>query len=397
MQPTSGTSWARAGAGFTVTRIVGQGMEFLGFVVLARQLGSEAFGAFWLAFLVARYLAVIGDWGANMRGARDVAGQADPAQLAALVRRRVQVSVALAATFVGALVLANRPGLAVLAACIISRGTNRDWMRLGAAKGLSAGMPSVIQGVVLLLLVLTVETSTQASLATATAYLVGLAASLRLNRLPRRAPGQTHPPVDGWLLTGALADQVSLTADSLLLGSLVSVKSAGIYGAVYRLPNAASTVLGLVVVVTTARLAANLSLSADGGRKDLRRSLIVSAAVAVGLACLAPLARALVVPVFGEQYRSGQTAAAVLFVALAVVCAGAPLHASALAARQDRAYALGLLGAAVVNLSVNLLLIPRFELSGAAVATLISTTSLLVYLSLLTRHRHLAAEEPVSE
>ena len=197
-----------------------------------------------------------------------------------------------------------------------------------------------------------------------------------------------RPPIDGWLLTASVADQVSLTADSFLLGSLVSVSAAGVYGAVYRLPNAATTVVGLVVGVMTARLASILRAEPERGPAELRRSLRVSLIGAAGLVLLAPVARWLVVPLLGDPYRSGQTAAALLFLALAAVCAGAPLHSSALAERDDRAYVVGLCGAAVVNVVANLVLIPRYELTGAASATLTSSLLLQGYLAWLTVRRH---------
>ncbi len=183
----------------------------------------------------------------------------------------------------------------------------------------------------------------------------------------------------------SLADQITLTADSFLLGALVSVPAAGVYGAVYRLPNAATTILGLVTGVLIARMAAVLREDPDRGPVELRRALRVSAIGGIALVALAPVARALVVPVFGAEYQSGETAAAVLFLALAVVCAGAPLHAAALAARQDRAYVGGLAGAALVNVAANLVLIPPLELSGAAFATLTSSVLLFGYLVVIVR------------
>lgn len=383
--PALGRAWLRTGVGYTATRMLGQGTEFVAFVLFARQLGADGFGAFWLAFLAARYLGLVGDWGANLRGARDVAARVDPGHVVALLRRRAIMSTTLGVAYAAVLVAAGRPALALLAVCIVGRGASRDWMRLGNGAGTLAGLPSVVQGTTLLVLAVLVRSPAQVAAATAAAYGIALLVSILLNPAPERRAVGARPTVEGWLLAGSLADQVSQTADSFLLGGIVSLQAAGVYGAVYRLPNAAATVVGLVTGVLTARLASVLRQDPSRGPAELRRALGVSLRVAGGLVLCAPVARALVVPLLGDPYRSGQTAAALLFLALAVVCAGAPLHASVLARGDDRRYVLALAGAAVVNVVANLVLIPRFELSGAALATLISSSVLLVALIHLVR------------
>jgi len=192
-----------------------------------------------------------------------------------------------------------------------------------------------------------------------------------------------RPAVDGWLLAASLADQVSQTADSFLLGGLVGVRAAGVYGAVYRLPNAGTTVLGLLTGVLIARMAGILRDQPHRSRAELARSLRASVAAAVLVLLLAPVARALVVPLLGAQYSSGRDAAALLFVGLALVCAGAPLHASVLASHRDRAYVTGLVGAATLNVLANLLLIPPLHLTGAALATVLSSGALTAYLAVI--------------
>ena len=52
---------------------MGQATEFVGWVVLARQLGATEFGGLSVAMLICRYGGIIRDWGASIRGVCDVA------------------------------------------------------------------------------------------------------------------------------------------------------------------------------------------------------------------------------------------------------------------------------------------------------------------------------------
>ncbi len=362
-------------------RVLGQGTEFIAFIVFARRIGSENFGSFWLAFLLCRYGGLLGDLGASLRGARDVASQVDAGRLRALVARRWRVSGLVGIAFALALWALRMPELAPLAVCVVTRGTNRDWMRLGAGQGAAAGVPAAVQGLAALSLAFLVSDAGDAAIATAGAYALGWAGSLYLNPLPSsEASDNVSAPQDGttgWVLAGSMADQVSLSADSFLLGAVTSVQAAGIYGAIYRLPNAIGTVVGLVAMTVTATLTKGFTINAAVRPELVRRLLRGSGAAAITIALAAPAAAVLVVPVYGEEFRSGRGAAAILVLAIAVVCFGAPLHSIALALHQDRAYSSRLILAAGVNLASNLVLIPTLGLIGAALATLISSTVLV--------------------
>jgi O-antigen/teichoic acid export membrane protein len=99
----------------------------------------------------------------------------------------------------------------------------------------------------------------------------------------------------------------------------------------------------------------------------------------------APAISLALVPIFGSDYRSGRVAAWILLTSMAVVTAGAPLHALYLARGTDRGYALTLVGAAAVNLAANAVLIPSAGRNGAAIANLVSVCVLVTTLYVLTR------------
>jgi O-antigen/teichoic acid export membrane protein len=363
-------------------RIVGQGAEFVAFVLFARRLGSSDFGLLWAGLLVARYAGLVADWGAILRGSRDVA-RAAWSEVTALLRRRRAVGVLLTIAYAGVAAIVQ-PWLVPLALVVLNRGVGRDWIAVGREQGWRAGVPSALQGTLLAIAAAAVTTRESAAIVTAVAYGIALIASIALNRFPRDVPAG-HVRTDGWLLGGSLGDQVSATADVLILTSVRGPSEAGIYAAAYRIPNAWNTALGLMVsglvpVVTT-------TLHDDPAKLPylVRRTLVRSGLVSVALVVAAPAIALSLTPIFGSEYSSGRTAATILLLAMGAATFGAPLHAFYLARGSDHLYAAALMGAGACNLAANAVLIPVAGRNGAAFATLFSVSALQVMLLLLVR------------
>lgn len=169
-----------------------------------------------------------------------------------------------------------------------------------------------------------------------------------------------------------LAAQVYTTLDTILLEALRPSGEAGIYFALYRIPLAIATVVGLAVTGLVPPLTADLrsgELSLADARQSLARvGLVAGAAVLVltpALVALGPMA-------FGPAYHGGRNALALVLVATAMATAGAPLGALWLAMGGERQLALLVVGGAVVNVAANVVLIPRFGMSGAGAVTVLS-------------------------
>src|SRR2546423_5694874 len=88
--------WHRTGPPILVLRGLGQGLEFAAFVLFARRLGAAEFGRLSVAFLACRYAGLVADWGASIRGARDVAIARHRRAVPGLGRRRHPVTLGLA-------------------------------------------------------------------------------------------------------------------------------------------------------------------------------------------------------------------------------------------------------------------------------------------------------------
>ncbi|MDQ1423334.1 MAG: hypothetical protein QOD72_832 [Acidimicrobiaceae bacterium] len=377
--PSIGQRWRSTTLPYLVLEGIGQGAEFVGWVLLARRLGAHSFGLLTVAVLVCRYGGLIADWGASIRGVRDVADGRHPAAVRALNRRRTRAASVLAVAYLVGAAAAGQPRLMPLVVMLLCIGLNRDWIALGREKGARSGFPAFVQGLVMMGAAF-VSSASQPALAPTLAYAVGLGLSILLNRLPPVAPGgETF--IDGWMLMAVLANQVLSSADTFLIAVFLSTSSAGIYAAVYRIPNGW---LALLVIIRGGLLPLATTIRRDHPEQfaGLRRSsLRWSARGAIGLVVLIPVFYMAIPIVFGHQYDSGRWPAVVLLGSTAVATAGAPLHHLYLAFGDDRPYAWYLFGAAGLNVALNVVLIPLFGLMGAASATLAANCLLVAMLS----------------
>ncbi|MDP9074793.1 MAG: polysaccharide biosynthesis C-terminal domain-containing protein [Actinomycetota bacterium] len=376
--------WSATTAPYLALKGIGQGLEFLGWVVLARRLGAEPFGVLAVATLVCRYGGLIADWGASISGVRDVAQGQRPGVVRALERRRWETALPLAALYLIGAWLSGHANLMMLVTVLLSIGLNRDWISLGQERGGRSALPIFAQGMVLLAIA-TLGSTSQPAIAVAVAYALSLILSLALNRMPKAPAGKYR--IQGWMLLAILSNQVLSTADTFLLATLASVSLAGIYSAVYRLPNGW---LALLVILRGGLLPLATTTLRDDPKQFLRlrrSSLRLSAIGGASLIAAAPLAFVAIPLVLGPAYRSGRWPAVLLLVATAIATAAAPLHHLYLAFGDDRSYGWYLLSAAVLNVALNIALIPLAGMMGAAVATLAANAYLAGALWLTLQRR----------
>jgi len=357
--------------------LVGQGTEFVAFVLLARRLGTADFGRLSVAFLACRYLGLVGDWGASVRGVRDVAAGRHPDSIRALDHRRRLVTAVLVAAALAGFTGFGRLALAPLVATIAGRGLNRDWLALGRERGVVAGLPPALQGMVVLGATSAAHGPFTAAEAIGVGYSLALVVSLGLNRLPE-GTGQGDLRVDAWLLVAVLADQVTASTDTVLLAALRSASQAGIYAAIYRIPNAWLTVIGLLVLGVVPWTARSIAAEPERTGELRARAGRIGARAAAGILCTIPVSWWAVPRLFGTAYRPGQQPLAILLVATAMNAAAAPLHPIFLAVARDRLQAAIFLGAASLNIVGNLVFIPRWGMTAAASTTLAAQIVLLL-------------------
>lgn len=359
-------------------RLLGQALEFLGWVVLARQLQAEALGEVTVAFLLCRYAGLLADWGARYRGVREVAAGAPLTSLAPLLVRRERLVAVLAVAVTGVAVAGGQTALLPLLAVLAQQGLNRDWLALGRHRMLPASIPALVQGAVLLSLGLVAPAEPWgAAAAVGSAYALALVASHVLNPLPLSRIRGGPCRGGGWMVTAVLADAGVTTLGPLLLAVLASPSDAGMYAVVSRLPNAWLAVVGLVSMSSMPLVAAQL---ATGGRwtSPMRSRALRAGLPAGGLALLGAPVVAVAAPVlFGPDYRQASGAAALLVVASAVTTVTAAVIPAYVAVVPDAAYARVQLSAAAVTAAAGLALIPALGILGAALATVAAQLLLL--------------------
>ncbi|MCU1496688.1 MAG: polysaccharide biosynthesis protein [Acidimicrobiales bacterium] len=369
--PAIGRRWRATTLPYLVLRGGGQAAEFVGWLVLARRLGSTSFGELAVGVLVCRYGGLLADWGASIRGVRDVAGGRHAGTMRRLNRRRSVTTAVLAATYVAVTLGLGVARLTPLVVMLVGIGLNRDWIALGQEKGGRSAAPTALQGLLLAVLAFA-STSDTLALAVAVSYGAGLVLSILLNPLPKGPPEEPDAvdEVDGWMLLAVISNQVLSSADTFLIAGLMSASAAGVYAAVYRLPNGW---LALLVIIRGGLLplATSLLRTDVAQFRALRRTSLRWGAISGGaLLVLTPLFFFAIPVLYGDEYRSGRWPAVLLLVSTAMASVAAPLHHLLLAFGDDRPYAQYLTWAALANVALNLVLIPRLGLAGAGLATL---------------------------
>ena len=263
-------------------------------------------------------------------------------------------------------------GLAPVIVVIPAIGMSRDWIGLGLERGVRAGVSQAVQGLVVAAVAVLASTPDQGAVVVAVGYGLGLVVSIVANRAPADTEHTVAGRPDHWLLVALLANQLTSSFDVVLLGWLASSSDAGIYATVYRFPNAFIALLGGVVGALLPFVTRTHHEDQDAHRRLVGQSLRVSGISALVVLASIPLFVWVAPIVLGPEYDAGRAPLVVLIVATAVITLAAPLHPVLVARGRDRSYA-GLVSiGVVVNVGLDLLLIPSFQMMGAAVGTLIA-------------------------
>lgn len=361
---------------FTGLRLFGQALEVVGWIVLAHRLQLGAFGELSIAFLIARYLGLVADWGASLRGPRDVAGKSDD-EIVALIQIREGVTTLLMVAYIAACLLANRAYLAPVALSILGRGATRDWLALGQSRPFRASFPAVLQGTTFALLVAFTHSKIAGAQAIGTAYVASTLCSVWLNRSPLRRTTRFAKP-DGWMLLLTIASQMLTSLDTLQLGWLRGARDAGIYAGIYRLSTAVTTAVGLTVVAFIGDATRALERGVSGVAV-IRLARHISAGI-LGIGVLAaPLAYWLIPTVFGPRFESGRGVAVLIVMGAGIVSATHPLLVIHIAKHNDRNAATHMLVAAFGVAVVNMVAIPSLGMTGAAITSVLGQLYVLAY------------------
>lgn len=410
---------ARGASGAFVLKVIDAGAALLIALVLARLLGAEEFGRYSVVIAWVSLLTIPALLGMENLTVRHVAGyttKGDLPHLRGLVRFVVGVvavvSILVAAIAASVGVAFGLPGIAAttfaIGMALIPMAALTRILQ-AATRGLHRVVAGLIPelvvtpGLLLLFIALgwlgaapTLDATWAVGInVAATAAGAATAALILARLLPRELGGiPARTEARSWLVTampllliGGM-QMVIRQADIVLLGLIQGPRAAGIYAVATR----GSQLVSFLLYAVNTALAPNISrLHVAGRRDELQR--IVTRSARVVLAVAAPIAGALIVfgptflSVFGEEFRDGATALAILAVAQLFNAATGSVGNLLTMTGHERDAAAGFGLSGIANVGLNLALIPSLGIVGAALANAGSLAIWNILLTLAVRRR----------
>jgi O-antigen/teichoic acid export membrane protein len=178
--------------------------------------------------------------------------------------------------------------------------------------------------------------------------------------------------------------------DTVILGLMRTDAEVGWYAAAYRVYEGLTYAPSILAAVLTPRLSYLFTHDRSGHRRLLMRSLLAALALAIVLGGVAALlATPIVTLLFGSRYAAAGPPLRILALGALFVFATWILHAAAISTNLDRRLLLTTVVGLGTNVALNVVLIPRDGISGAAWATVLAEalTALLLFVQIERRLR----------
>jgi O-antigen/teichoic acid export membrane protein len=393
-------SFAALGAGEVAARLIAFGATLL----VARRLGPAAYGVVGVASGIMLYLSQVADSGVELVGVPAVAQTPADAGLIGSATLTYRVAwgacIAFVVTAIGLTILPQPDG-AVLAEYALSlplTAASTRWIYLGLQRPLGVAVARVVGELVALAIVAALVHSTGdiaivpiaafVSLALSSLWMLGGLPRLGVRLTVRREWDRCKPlfAKGRHLVTFTLLGLVLFNFDLIFLRFVRGATEAGIYAAAYTFISFASN----IIVAYSHSVLPALS-SADVAPSDRERvcadAMAQAFAVALPVGVGATLvAGPLIGLVFGDQYRAGAVALQWLALSLPVAALREVTVVGLIASSGERALVRVNAATAVANIVLNVLLVPRYGILGAAIATFFTE-----FLRLALAHRFAGA------
>lgn len=378
------------GGGEFTSRLI----AFVATAYLAVVLGPEHFGILGFAFAVISYLSVFLEAGFVDVGSRDVARRPDAVHTLAsslTIVRLIVAAICFVALTVSVWILdtgAERgPVLIVTGLLLFAMALDTAWAFKGLERGVPVSLSLILRRLVYALLVFVFIGGPEHVLAAPMLQFVGELVGVLWLGHHLLAKGVGHIDLAlGWrtfrscasLMSAKLLRTSIIGLDVVLLGLMATDRAVGLYSAPYRFCFFLMAIAGAIQVAYLPHV--GRSVAGDQRRDAARRHLEISAALGIPLAAGgAFLAGPIIDLIFGADYIEGTVAFRILLWSLGVLFLFAPLHNVLLAQDRLRWEFWGLAVAALLNLVLNVMWIPVYGIVGAAWATLIAETVILVW------------------
>jgi O-antigen/teichoic acid export membrane protein len=396
---------------YGIAQVTSAGLALLLLALLGRTLGRAGFGEFSYAFVIALLGSLLADFGTGPWLTRATAQDpaAAPARLSDALALRAKTTLLAWVLTLGLawwhvrdagrllevallLVYMTLNGYVALFESLLMGRGRTGWVSLSTGGGKLLELLGVGLYLLMARSASTVAGVAMAFAAASACRLIVLVSVTRLvhGREKREARTDTAPVLPGlaqpvWrqalpFAAGALLWTTYNRVDVLILERFVTRSDLGLYTASYRVLEALLLVPRSLVGVLypiVARAWAEGALYGEILARPARLLFLVSVGAAGGLAALAPDVMRFL---FGEPFRAGAPALFVLALALVPLFLNQLLGAVLGAVHRQGRWLAATCGALVVNVTANFVLIPRLGFAGAAWATLLSESCLLVAL-----------------
>lgn len=411
---------ARGAASSFALKIGGTGLAFLVQVLGARLLGAAGYGVYSLAFSWMTMLALLGQMGFDTASLRYIAQYSSQGQWGHLrgFLRYSSWFVAIAsgltaiALGVGAWCLRNQIGFETFycfaVASVLLPVTTflklQEQRLIALQKIFTAQFPvTILRNLVILAALGTLLLASKTVSATSFMVITLIASAIALLYLTwnwQQASvtkiAQVKPQFAAreWLQTGwgmilvSSLQIVLVQSDTIMIGALVGTTEAGLY-------TAAKKIAGLLIfplMAVNASLSATIvSLYAQQARAELQRvvNLAVNSVFLITLATCVAIAVVgkPILGMFGGEFSAGYILLLILLLGQLINSASGPVAAILNMTGHHEDTARWYLVSAVVNIGLNLALIPVYGAEGAAIATVVATIISNVAMVIAVWHR----------
>ena len=201
----------------------------------------------------------------------------------------------------------------------------------------------------------------------------------------------------GWPLAVVfILSAIYFRIDLMMLEVMKGEKAVGIYSAAYRLIEFLSIIPGTVTVAALPGLAADYSNDIEAFRASFYKTLTVLGVGGGALGLLLYLfSKQIVLLLYGPLFSDSVASLSILSGVVFFLFVNACLSYVTIASNNDRPVALILVISTVLNVSFNLYLIPRYSHVGAAMSTLLSEVSMLLFYVVFFTKRNIFAKQNI--
>ena len=367
---------------------------------LARVLGPAGWAPVLVAQALAAWAILVLEFGFDLAGTRDVA-QSESADAmartaAAVQRARLLLTPVVSIGVVGAAMLLGHEHRLVAGTVVfvVARGLSPYWFFQGKQRIRTAAFVDTLGKLLpaLAMFVLVREAGDAwrvLALQAAGAALATAALSVRMHRqhtLPSVSTGEALEALRAAapMFAARAASGLYLQANTLILSLAAPAVAVATYGGAERIARAAINLLTPLTQALFPRISQLAKSDPAQALTEIKRTLLVLTGLAVGGAVLiALLGKTVIALLLGASYTSSVAVLRVLVATFPLVAAGTVLGIYwALPWRRERLFLGAILLGGAVNLTLAVLLVPRWSAMGMAIAVVAAESCVTAFLAL---------------